>query len=229
MWWGRGRRCRQCPGPGRVPACLPATSDRQGHGEVPTWGVLLPHPARSSPESMWVTLWVPAGLGSPNTTNLPSRVSASPALRGSDRQTDGQLLPVGTAGTVPMTTQALLQLSHPPRASSRGQGRGCSSRPITPRPPSSPAAHLPTHPRARGPDPASPLCSVGTSTHSLLCLPTPSIHLPSATAPDTPASTHWTQTGARQPSCCERLGQLRAGLSPAVLGTQTLHRDKIPP
>lgn len=182
MWWGRRRRCRQCPSPGRVPACLPAASDRQGHGEVPAWGVLLPHPARSSPESMRVTLWVPAGPGSPNTTNLPSRVSASPALRGSDRQTDGQLLPAGTAGIVPMTTQALLQLSHPPRASSRGQGRGCSSSPITPRSPSSPAANLPTHPKAWGPDPASPLRSVGTSAHSLLCLPTPSIRLPSATA-----------------------------------------------
>lgn len=163
--------------------------------------------------------------GAPTPQISLSRASTSPVRGG---QTEGQLFPAGTAGTVPMTTQALLQQLHPP-CIKQGLRKGLLHPSPSPQDPlHAPAARLLARVRAWGPHPASPLHNVITSTCSLLCPPLASVCHP-ATAPGNPASTHRARPRTRLPSCWEQLGQLRAGLRPAVSGTQAPHGDASPP
>lgn len=155
---------------GSPPAASP---DRQGCGEVQAWGDLhCPpvHPSAAPGIHMGhygsLQLW-----GVPTSQIPPSRVSASPG-KGTDGQTDRQLLPEGTAGTLPVTTQALLQQPQP-HCASNGLRKGLL------RPPSCTHCLSPHVPQGMGARSICPLqCAILAQHHAPL--PAPSRHGPAA-------------------------------------------------
>lgn len=120
-------------------------------------------------ESTWVTM-APCSSGVSQHHKSPHPESLPAQGRG---QTDRQLLPEGTAGTLPMTTQALLQQPQPPCASN-GLRKGLL------RPPSCTHCLSPHVPQGMGARSIlCPLqCAILAQHHAPL--PAPSRHSPAA-------------------------------------------------